>query len=91
MKMANLSTSQNQHRIRIVTQRAAFTMAFLLCLLVHQIMIWTGIIKPDDSWGTLILNKLHWYIVTGLVGAIVGACLGYYLVTTWLAKQSDDY
>lgn len=48
-------------------------------------------IKPDDYWGTVILNKLHWYIATGLVGAFIGACLGYFLVTSWLAKQSDDH
>ena len=88
--MANLSTNQNSRRVRIVTQRAAFTMAFLLCVLLHQIMIWVGAVRREDSWGSVILNKLHWYIMTGLVGTIIGACLGYYLVTKWLASKPDD-
>lgn len=88
--MAILSSLQNQRRIRIVTQRAAFTVAFLSCLLMHQVMIWAGAIKPDDSWGTVILNKLHWYILTSLVGAIIGACLGYFLMIRWLARRTDN-
>ncbi|MFT3883765.1 MAG: hypothetical protein QM703_29560 [Gemmatales bacterium] len=65
-------------------------MAFLCCLLMHQIMIWVGAVKPADSWGTVLLNNLHWYLITGFVGAIIGACLGYFLITKWLARKPDD-
>ena len=89
--MADLSTFRNQRRIRIVTQRSAFTLAFLSTLLVRQVMVWAGVVKAEDTLGTLVLNQLHWFLVAALIGGITGACLGYYWYTRWLSKQPDNY
>ncbi len=89
--MADLASIQNRRRIRIVTQRSAFTLAFLSCLLVRQVMIWLGMVKVDDTLGTLIMTKLHWFLVAALIGGIAGAILSYIWYTSWLARKPDDY
>lgn len=89
--MADLTSFQNRRRIRIVTQRSAFTLAFLSCLLVRQVMLWLGVVKVDDTLGTLILTKLPWFLGAALIGGVVGAILGYTWYTMWLARKPDDY
>ena len=89
--MADLSSFQNQRRIRIITQRSGFTLAFLSCLAVRQVLLWFGVVKPEDSIGTLILTKFHWFLVTALIGGIAGACLSYCWYTRWLSRQPDNY
>ena len=89
--MADLSSFQNQRRIRIVTQRSGFTLAFLSCLIVRQMLLWFGAVKPEDSLGTLLLTKLHWFLAAGVIGGVTGASLSYYWYTRWLKKQPDNY
>jgi len=89
--MADLNSFLNRRRIRIVTQRSGFTLAFLSCLAVRQVMLWAGAVKPEETIGTLILTKLHWFLVAALLGGITGACMSYYWYTRWLRKQPDNF
>lgn len=86
--MADLSSFQNRRRLGIAARRSAFTLAFLSCLVVRQILLWSGAVKADDSLGTLIMNQLHWFLVAIFIGGISGACLGYYLMARWIKNKA---